>query len=184
MRALFIALSVFLSAQYMNAAEKAFPQTEVGTLEIKMLPASTLIVSKTNKDYFSSNNGLFRPLFRYISQNNIAMTTPVEAEMQPGRMYFYIGGDAAGRELKASQDVEVIELPERTVASIGVRGGYSKENFYTAAEELGNWLSLHDKFTADGPARGVFWNGPYVPGFMKRFEVHIPVRLKPEPMAD
>jgi len=28
---------------------------------------------------------------------------------------------------------------------------------------------------ARGDARGIFWNGPFMPGFFKRFEVHLPV---------
>ena len=162
----------------MSAAEKAFPQTAVNAVELKMIPASKLIVSQSNGHYFRGNNGLFRPLFRYISQNDIAMTTPVEAEMMPGKMYFYIGGDAAERELSSNEEVEVLELPERLVASIGARGGYSESNFNEAREALEAWLAEHPTHKADGAARGIFWNGPYVPAFLKRFEVHIPVVAK------
>ena len=31
----------------------------------------------------------------------------------------------------------------------------------------------------DGPHNVVFWNGPFIPGFLKRFEVHLPVRIDP-----
>lgn len=33
---------------------------------------------------------------------------------------------------------------------------------------------------ATGEARGVFWNGSFMPGFFERFEVHITVRLAEE----
>ncbi|PXA05515.1 hypothetical protein DDZ13_01190 [Coraliomargarita sinensis] len=158
-----------------HADQQAFPQTEVGATELKTIPASRMIVSECKDHYFSENNGLFRPLFRYISRNDIAMTTPVEAEMMPGRMYFYIGADASHRELSSTDEVKVVDLPERLVASIGVRGGYTRENFNAARKQLQAWLNSHPTHKADGEARGVFWNGPYVPWFLKRFEVHLPV---------
>lgn len=158
-----------------HANEQAFDKTDVGTIELKTIPASRLIVSKSDDHYFSEHNGLFRPLFRYISQNDIAMTTPVEAEMMPGKMYFYIGSDAIGRKLSETRDVSVVEMPERKVASIGVRGAYSEENFSAALKELETWLEKHPTKKAGGAARGIFWNGPYVPWFLKRFEVHLPV---------
>jgi len=158
-----------------HAYDQAFAKTDVGTIELKTIPASRLIVSESDDHYFKENNGLFRPLFRYISRNDIAMTTPVEAEMMTGKMYFYLGADAKGRELPATEEVRVIEMPERKVASIGVRGGYSEENFAAALDKLEAWLAKHPTHKASGAARGIFWNGPYVPWFLKRFEVHLPV---------
>ena len=34
---------------------------------------------------------LFRKLFRYISTNDVSMTTPVEADIKPGKMRFFVG---------------------------------------------------------------------------------------------
>jgi DNA gyrase inhibitor GyrI len=176
MKALNLLLVMGLTLQTsLFANEQAFARTSVGAIELKTIPASMLIASESEGHYFKENNGLFRPLFRYISANDIAMTTPVEAEMMPGRMYFYIGGDAAKRELKSTEKVSVIEVPERTVASIGVRGGYSEENYKEALKKLEAWLKGHPTHMARGDARGIFWNGPFMPGFFKRFEVHLPV---------
>jgi hypothetical protein len=160
-----------------SAAEKAFPQTEVGHFEIKTLPAARLIASQTDRAYFEDGNGLFRPLFRYISSRDIAMTTPVEAEIAPGVMYFYIGSDVNQETLDSTENVTVHELPERLVASHGVRGSYSERNFKEAATALRDWLASNKTYEAAGEPRGIFWNGPFVPGFFKRFEVHIPLRL-------
>lgn len=163
-----------------SAYEQAFPKTDVGGFEVKTLPAAKLIASQSDTNYFDEDNGLFRPLFRYIQARDIAMTTPVEAEIQPGVMYFYIGEEAAARELDSTNEVSVHKLPERTVASHGVRGAYSKSNFEEAAEALRAWLADNDRYEATGEARGVFWSAPYVPWFLKRFEVHIPVRFAAE----
>ncbi len=161
----------------MHANEQYYPKTEVGICEFKQLPPARLIVSETSGSYFQANNGLFRPLFRYIQENDIAMTTPVEAEIEPGKMYFYVGQEHANRSLAPTESVRVVELSERTMASIGVRGAYSASNFQQAAEQLKNWLADRPNYVAEGAPRGVFWNGPFTPGFIKRFEVHIPVRL-------
>lgn len=162
----------------MSAYEQAFPKTEVGQIEIKTLPAAHLIASQTDQSYFSNGNGLFRPLFRYISSRDIAMTTPVEAEINPGIMYFYIGEEAIEKAREATKEVTVHQLPDRIVASIGARGGYSEGNFNEAEAELKQWLSKQTDYTIAGEARGVFWNGPFTLGFLKRFEVHIPVKRK------
>jgi hypothetical protein len=173
-----ITLSIFLFCIFSNtmpAIEKAFPQTEVGQIEVKTLPASHLISSHSDRSYFDSNNQLFRPLFRYITSRDIAMTTPVEAEIEPGIMYFYIGEEAIEKAQESTENVTIRSLPERTVASIGARGGYSEANFRDAEAELRSWLAAQSDYRAIGAARGIYWNGPYVPGLFKRFEVHIPV---------
>lgn len=168
-------LSLWLTLPTVHAYEQAYPKTAVGKIELKTLPSSRLIASESQSGYFEDDNGLFRPLFRYISRNDIAMTTPVEAEMMPGTMYFYIGADAADRELESTGEVHVLEIAERTVASIGVRGSYSEKNFEAARIKLEAWLEKHPTHRAEGAARGVFWNSPFMPGFLKRFEVHLTV---------
>jgi len=160
-----------------SAYEQAFAKTDAGAFEVKTLPAARLIATHSERGYFDSNNGLFRPLFRYISSRDIAMTTPVEAEMEPGVMYFYIGTDVSREKLEATEDVSVHELPERLVASHGVRGSYRENNFEEAKLALQAWLATNKNYEAIGEPRGIFWNGPFMPGFFKRFEVHIPVRL-------
>lgn len=170
------ALILLSSATVMTATEQAYPKTEVGEFEIKTLPPATLIVSRSEKGYFDEDNQLFRPLFRYIQERNIAMTTPVEAEMDPGEMFFYIGEDVPAADLDDTNGVKIRTLPERNVASLGVRGSYSDSNFNEAKKRLEKWLATQPDWEPDGEARGVFWNGPFTLWFLKRFEVHIPVR--------
>ena len=173
----FVQLTILalLLFQPMSAYESAFARTDVGTIEIKTIPAARLLASQSDNSYFESNNGLFRPLFRYIQANDIAMTTPVEAAIKPGIMYFYVGSDYTDLELEETDEVTVIELPERTVISLGVRGGYSAKNFNKAQATLLAHLSKQDEWIATGPARAIYWNSPFMPGFFKRSEIHIPV---------
>ena len=170
---IFLALIPVMS----NAYEQAFAKTNVGEFEIKALPAARLIACQTDATYFEDNNRLFRPLFRYISSRDIAMTAPVEAEINPGVMYFYIGAEVSNNMLDATESVSVHELPKRLVASLGVRGGYSEYNFNKASAKLSAWLLKKPAYQATGAAKGIFWNGPFIPSFYKRFEVHIPIQL-------
>ena len=159
----------------MSAAERAYPRTAVGCMEIKTLPAATLIASRSEAKYFDRNNGLFMPLFRYIQSNDIAMTTPVESEISPGVMYFHIGKATASERLINTPSVSIHLMAERHVASIGLRGSYSAENFKTGEQQLAAWLAIHPNYQRAGAARGVFWNSPFMPALFKRSEIHIPV---------
>lgn len=167
-----------MSSQLTAAYENAFSKTDVGTIEVKTIPAATLLVAHSEDNYFDDNNDLFRPLFRYIQTNDIPMTTPVEAAINPGTMYFYVDRDHADKELEDTDAVNVIELPERTVISLGVRGSYNEQNFNKAREQLIAYLSTLDEWEQAGPARAIYWNGPFTLGFLKRSEVHIPIEQK------
>lgn len=163
----------------MSATEQAFPPTEVEVIEVKTLPAATLIRSAGAENYFRANGQLFQPLFRYISRHDIAMTTPVEAHIEPGEMLFYIGSDAASRPLPAERGVEIVEYPERQVVSIGLRGGYSEKQFEEGKAALEAWLAQQSDWRALGEARAVYWHGPMTPWFMRRAEVHLSVERIP-----
>ena len=157
------------------AYEKAFEATDPGTIEIKKIPQRTLIVARRPENYFEGNNALFGQLFRYIQNHDVSMTVPVKAEIDPGRMYFYIGTEDLKKDLKNSGSVEVITEPELQVISMGVRGGYTEKNFEQARSELFGQLAANKGWKKSGEAYAIFWNGPMVPAFMKKFEVHIPV---------
>ena len=154
------------------ASESAFDQTPDGVIEVKTIPASTVLVKRSHVPYFESNN-LFMPLFWYITTRRIAMTSPVEVGIQPGEMFFYVGSDAAQRSLKSSGSVSVEQLPRRTVASIAYKGAYSERNFQRAKAELEDWIAQHGEYYASGEARAIYWDSPSVPDAQKHAEVHI-----------
>lgn len=160
------------------AYEKAFPATDAGEIEVKTIPERTLIVAQRDQSYFEANNALFGRLFRYIKDNDVSMTVPVKADVNPGKMYFYVGNEDALKDLKDTDAVKVVTEPERVVMSIGVRGKYSESNFEEARELLFDELAGSEQWKKSGEAYAIYWNGPYVPDFMKRFEVHVPVELK------
>lgn len=57
--------------------------------------------------------------------------------------------------------MELKTIPASRLIVSGSSGHYFSEN--------------HPTHKASGEARGIFWNGPFTPGFLKRFEVHLPV---------
>ena len=170
-----IIMSIAVSTQ---AADKAFASTEPGSIEFKKIPAHTLIYSETDRSYFSENNGLFGKLFNYIQSNQIPMTSPVKADINPGKMYFYIGSPETHAPLLDTKGVKVIEEEAYWVISMAQRGAYSRENFNETEQALYTALGKSDDWKATGPAYAIYWNGPYVPSFMKQYEVHIPVAPK------
>ncbi|PAW65250.1 MAG: hypothetical protein B9S34_11225 [Opitutia bacterium Tous-C1TDCM] len=172
----FTFLFALLVSLPLMAAQEAFPPTAPGISELKTLPAGVLLKSAGRGNYFEGADNLFGPLFRYISKHNIAMTTPVEAQVDNAAMYFWVAPSERAKVAGNEAGVEVIEIPERRVASRGERGGYSRANFEAARDALRAWLDAQPALEAAGEPYGVYWNAPYVPFFMKRFEVHIPVR--------
>jgi DNA gyrase inhibitor GyrI len=89
-----------------------------------------------------------------------------------------VGRNDLGKSLQSNDSVRVIKLSARKVVSIGIRGGYSEEKFRKNKSALNAWLSENDQYEKMGSAYGVYWNGPFMPGFFKRSEVHIPIRKK------
>lgn len=162
-------------ATSLNAYEKAFAMTESGTVELKTLPAGRLLEASGDGDYFKQGNNLFMPLFRYISDHDIAMTTPVEAQINPGKMYFWVAPDQVEKATEDTARVRVIDVPERRVAAIGARGGYSESNYEKAKAELMAWVDKQEGLRPLGEPYAVYWNGPFTPWFLKRFEVQVKV---------
>lgn len=161
-----------------HADKQSFPRTEPGVIETKTLPAGRLLESSGEGNYFNQSNRLFRPLFRYISRHDISMTTPVEAQIEPGKMYFWVSPEQVDKARDDSDNVRVVDIPERTVAAIGVRGGYSKSNFEEAQALLLQWINEEESLEAVGEPFAVYWNGPFTPWFRKVFEVQVVVKDK------
>jgi len=178
LRVSFILTLCFFSINFLLAYETMFDQTPVGEIKIVELPERIALEAKSNGSYFKSDNGLFRKLFRFISDNDVAMTTPVEADIDPGKMRFFVGAKDQGKNISSSEDVEVRKIAPQKVLAIGVRGSYSKKKFMDNKQKLDQWLAEDNKYEVAGDAYAVYWDGPFVLGFFKRSEVHIPIKLR------
>ena len=140
------------------SAQAAFPPTPPDSNEVKTLPAGILLQAAGRGNYFDGADNLFSPLFRYM----LFWVAPAEQNK--------LAGNEAG--------VEIITVPPRRVASRGERGGYTRENFIEARTKLLAWVATQPDLAAAGEPYAVYWNAPFVPFFMKRFEVHVPVRTR------
>lgn len=175
---IYAGLLLFSIPLFLNAYESMHEKTPVNQIKILELPARIALESKTDDSYFMKDNGLFRSLFKYISRNDIAMTTPVEADMNPGKMRFFVGDKDKSKNLKSNEAVKVYKINAKKVVSIGIRGNYSEKNFFKNKIKLDTWLKKNKDYVQAGAAYAVYWNGPFVPGFLKRSEIHIPIRKK------
>ena len=158
------------------ATEQAFPPSPVGTPELKVLPAGLLLKASAKGNYFDQSNRLYGPLFSYISSHEIAMTIPVEAKIESAAMFFGAAKSQRAKVTGSKGVVEVVEMPERWVASLGARCSYSARNSTKTRDQLLAWQGQRKDVEAAGLPYAVYWNGPFTPGFPKQYEVHVPVR--------
>lgn len=160
------------------ADESMHEKTPAGEIVVLELPSRIAMEATSRSPYFQTNGTLFRKLFRYIDRNEIAMTTPVEAELQPGKMRFFVGSKDQNKEISPTKEVKIVRMEPKTVVAIGIRGNYTEERFQANETKLRKWLGKNPKYVPAGDAYAVYWNGPFVPGMMKRSEIHIPVQAR------
>ena len=175
---IFLSVYLFSIPLSSHAYQSMYEKTPVGKIKVIELPERLALEAKSDGTYFDKDNGLFRKLFRYISKHEVAMTIPVEADMNPGKMRFFVGSEDSRKALKSDDTIKIVKMPARTVLSIGIRGSYSEKNFSTNQKKLVNWIEKNKNFEPAGEFYGVYWDGPFIPGFFKRSEVHLPIRKK------
>jgi hypothetical protein len=150
--------------------------TPVGQIELKKYPAY--------RKASSSGTAEFWTLFRHIQKNNVKMTAPVEmdygdpstARPQERSMSFLYEKPDQGTAGKQGS-VEVIDVPEMMVLSIGCRGSRSQAAVTQVREKLVKYLAdKKSEYTIAGPVRVMGYNSPFVPRDKNFFEVQIPVK--------
>lgn len=157
--------------------QQMYDRTSPGTIEVKKIPELKSLQATGTGEYFKTDDSVFMKLFRYIDANNVTMTVPVESDVKSNRMRFFIGDDDKTRTLTNTETVVTLTQPERQVASIGIRGSYTQEHYDEGLKKLQTWLDDHrTEWAVTGEPCAVFWNSPFVPGFIKKSEIHIPVR--------
>jgi len=162
---------------------KGFPEfTPLHQIEVKRYPAYRLARVSMNE---AASTGAFFTLFNHIKRNNIAMTAPVQVDYDSGTdnrqaesMAFLYGNTGIGSlgVDPASSNVEVLEIPEQLVVSIGMRGAMTEEAVKKAHLKLKTWLEQHQEdYGVSGPLRRMGYNSPFVPRERKYYEVQIPI---------
>ena len=168
------------------ALPEGWPElTPVGDVQVKSYPlyrsaeVSALRVG-------SGTSPLFRELFRHISNEDIAMTAPVEmryAENGDGAanmtaMAFYYRDPSIG-STGVDGNIVVEDIEPQKAATVGMRGRYSTNNYEKGLTIVRNWLLANPQWEPDGEPRYLGYNGPFVPWFLRYGEVQVPVREAP-----
>ena len=169
---------------------EGFPQpTADGEINVKQYPAYRSATVQVEGDLKSASSRGFSPLFRHISDNDISMTAPVEAQYltatlqanaasqgQAAVSFLYRSLDVVPKAVDG--DVQVEDMPPMTVVSLGARGGYDYDIYTKGIERLQNWLATHPEYSVAGPPRRFFYDGPFIPDALKRSDIQIPVQRK------
>ena len=169
----FILLVILMVGNAM--AQEYYKATKVDVIEIKIIPAAMLMESSSDGKYFDHSSELFRPLFNYLQSNNLTMTSPVEADVEKGKMRFFVDKSKKDNTLPKSDRVKVFSRPDKTVLCIGISGSYSESNFNEGLTKLREWLNINKNWKQSGEPMAVYWNSPFTLWFLKRSEVQIPV---------
>ncbi len=167
--------------------------TPPGMIELKTYPSVRRAeYSAKGSSNFGMNVG-FWPLFNHIKSRDIAMTSPVEMDYRPAgeRAPLAPMKDAEGswtmsflyRSAKlgpTGEDgrVKVVDAPEVTVVSIGMRGPYGTGTVNAGLEALQAWFDSQQDWEPAGDPRGLNYNGPQVMQANKWSEVQVPVKRK------
>ena len=165
--------------------------TPPGMIELKTYPSVRRAeYSAKGSSNFGMNVG-FWPLFNHIKSREIAMTSPVEMDYKPAgeRTPLAPMQDAEGSwtmsflyrkadlgPTGADGRIKVVDTPEMTVLSIGMRGAYGMGTVNSGMDALSKWLAAQSQWEAIGDPRGLNYNGPEVSMKNKWSEVQIVVR--------
>ena len=141
----------------------------------------------------ADGRGSFRVLFNHIQRNDIAMTTPVEMTLDANdegkavprandMAFLYVDPELgeAGSD-PADSRVDVLDLPARSYLSYGFFGESDAVTIAKALEKINATLDGDDSLVADGPARLMGYNSPFVPAPLRYHEVQQPVTQQANP---
>ena len=167
------------------ALPTGFPSsTEIGQIEIKFYPEYRAVTYTHTGPPQSATRVAFDWLFQHISQNQIAMTVPVEAryiqvseqnEQISTVEVSFLYPDPKINPQKMTENVKVTDYPSLTVVSIGVGGAYTWESYTKNLHDLQQWLTQNPHYQVVGNPRRLLYNSPMTPDLLKRSEVQIPI---------
>lgn len=193
---LFFLLSGSHSAMAIDEAPYSVVKVE-GSFEIRDYAPQILAETIVTGDFENAGSSAFRRLFRYISGDNrsqakIAMTAPVSQE--PGitiDMTAPVGQQKSGDQwvvsftmpasfsmgdLPVPNDPQVVlrQVPARRMAAVRYSGFWSASNYQKNKLKLDAWIQKEDLKVIGEPVWARY-NAPFVPWFLRRNEILIPV---------
>lgn len=169
-------------------------------LEIRQYKTSIIAEVIVNDSFEDASNSAFRKLFKYISGSNssrskMPMTAPVTQKPQAEKIAMTAPvGQRAAEEgwavsfmMPASYSMETIplpvdpsivlkEIPAHRAAVIRYSGTWSETKYKKHLALLQNWIE-QNSLEPTGQALWARYNAPFVPWFMRRNEILIPIAL-------
>ncbi|MEY3712734.1 MAG: hypothetical protein RL321_354 [Pseudomonadota bacterium] len=175
-----------------------------GAFELRAYSSYLIAETEVEAGFMNAGNIAFGRLFRYISganaaQTEIAMTAPVEQASQGEKIAMtapveqakgdgvYQVGFIVPRKYNRDTvpkptDPRVIirEVPPRTVAVWRYSGRWTEENFREHEQDLRRALQVRSLKPASGDSAIIArYDAPFIPWFMRRNEVLIPLEKNP-----
>lgn len=175
-----------------------------GAFELRAYSSYLVAETEVEAGFMNAGNIAFGRLFRYISganaaQTEIAMTAPVEQASQGEKIAMtapveQAKGDGVYRvgfivPRKYNRDtvpkptdprVIIREVPPRTVAVWRYSGRWTEENFREHEQDLRRALQARSLKPASGDSAIIArYDAPFIPWFMRRNEVLIPLEKNP-----
>lgn len=168
-----------------------------GSIEIRDYDSYLLAETLVEGDFEDAGSIAFKRLFRYISgdnraQSKIAMTAPVaQAPGEKIEMTAPVGQEKSGDQwlvsfmMPASYTMETIpvpddskvklrQLPARRMVAVRYSGFWSEKNYKKNKLKLENWIQK-EGLTVIGAPVWARYNAPFVPWFLRRNEILIPI---------
>ncbi len=199
----FFIFGTLLLSQHAMAIEEAKYSVLLGESDIEVRQYDSHIVAETiiQGELEDAGNAAFRPLFDYISgdnisQTDISMTAPVSqqaanqeiAMTAPVAQQQVDSGWAVSFMMPASYTLDTLptpnnpkvklrQIPSQLIAAIRYSGFWSESNYVKHKKELENWLKQSD-YQSSGKAIWARYNAPFTPWFLRRNEVLIPINKK------
>ena len=175
-----------------------------GSFELRAYSSYLIAETEVETGFMNAGNIAFGRLFRYISgantaQTEIAMTAPVEQSSQGEKIAMTAPVEQAKGEgvyrvgfivpRKYNRDtvpkptdprVSIREVPARMVAVWRYSGRWTEENFREHEQDLRRALQSRSLNALPGDSAIIArYDAPFMPWFMRRNEVLIPLEDKP-----
>jgi hypothetical protein len=184
------------SAMAIEEASYEVVKTE-DSFEVRDYAPSILAETYVKGGFDDAGSNAFRRLFRYISgenraQEKIDMTAPVSQQSgQKIDMTAPVGQQKSGDQwvvsfmMPASYDMETLPVPDdplvtlrqvpaSRMATTRYSGSWSEKNYQKNKIKLDSWIQK-EKLLVIGEPIWARYNAPFVPWFMRRNEILIPV---------
>jgi len=167
-------------------------------IELRQYTAHIVAETLVYGEFENAGGMAFRPLFNYISdqnttRQNIAMTAPVAQQAQGEKIAMTAPvGQRKERDAWAvsfmmpssysmdtlpvplNADVTLREVPAQLVVALRYSGLWRDSTYQQHKDTLSQWIKDHNLLIA-GEAMWARYDPPYIPWFMRRNEILIPV---------